>query len=72
MMTFGQATEAMHGGSKVARAGWNGPGQYVQLQVPDSESKMTLPYFYITTVQGDLVPWLASQTDMLAIDWMVV
>jgi len=31
---------------------------------------MTLPYIYITTVQGDLVPWLASQTDLLAADWV--
>ncbi len=33
---------------------------------------MTLPYYYIRTVQGDLVPWLASQTDMLAQDWVKV
>jgi hypothetical protein len=24
------------------------------------------------TVTGDLVPWLASQSDMLADDWIVV
>lgn len=30
---------------------------------------MTLPYIYMRTVQGDLVPWLASQTDLLANDW---
>lgn len=58
--------------SRFARKGWNGPGQYIQLQIPDEYSKMGLPYFYICTVQGKLVPWLASQTDMLADDWMVV
>ena len=31
---------------------------------------MTLPYLYMRTVQGDLVPWLASQTDLLAEDWV--
>ena len=55
-----------------SRRGWNGPGQFIELQVPDEFSKMTKPYFYITTVQGDLVPWLASQTDLLAEDWYIV
>ncbi len=32
-------------------------------------SKMTLPYIYMSTVGGDLVPWLVSQADMLAEDW---
>lgn len=47
-------------------------GQWIELQRPDAHSKMSLPYLYIRTVQGDLVPWLASQTDMLAEDWNVV
>jgi hypothetical protein len=33
---------------------------------------MTLPYVFLTTVQGQRVPWLASQTDMLATDWYLV
>jgi hypothetical protein len=33
---------------------------------------MTLPYIFITTVQGNRVPWLASQTDLLAKDWYIV
>jgi len=70
--TFGWAIKQLYNGQKVQRAGWNGPGQYLELQVPDEHSKMTLPYIYIKTVQGDLVPWLASQTDMLAVDWSVV
>lgn len=52
------------------REGWNGRGQSVSLQTPDQESMMTLPYLYIETVQGDMVPWVASQTDMLAEDWI--
>jgi hypothetical protein len=55
-----------------SRRGWNGPGQFIELQVPDEHSKMTLPYLFITTVQGDRVPWLASQTDLLATDWYIV
>jgi hypothetical protein len=55
-----------------SRRGWNGPGQFIELQVPDEHSKMTLPYIFITTVQGNRVPWLASQTDLLAKDWYIV
>lgn len=71
-MNFDDALIYLKGGSSVTRLGWNGPGQKITLQRPDENSKMTLPYIYITTVQGDLVPWLASQTDILADDWQVV
>ena len=71
-MNFGGALEELEDGYRVTRVGWNGPDQYIKLQVPDEHSKMTLPYIYIRTVQGDLVPWLASQTDLLANDWQVV
>lgn len=69
---FGWALYMLKMGERVCRENWNGKGQYLELQVPDENSKMTKPYIYITTVQGDLVPWLASQTDMLADDWEVV
>jgi len=71
MMTFGEAIKRMHNGERVCRAGWNGKGMWLALQVPDAHSKMTLPYIYMKTAQGDLVPWLASQTDMLALDWAI-
>ena len=71
-MNFGQAIEALKQGKKVARAGWNGKGLHLELQRPDAHSKMTLPYIYMYTAQGDNVPWLASQTDMLSEDWVTV
>lgn len=71
-MNFGQAIEALKQGKKVARAGWNGKNMHLELQRPDAHSKMTLPYIYMYTAQGDNVPWLASQTDMLSEDWTVV
>lgn len=71
-MDFGNAIKALKAGAKVSREGWNGKGMWLMLQVPDPFSKMTLPYIYMKTAQGDLVPWLASQTDVLAEDWMVV
>lgn len=80
-MNFGQALEALKSGQKVARKGWNGKGIYIELQNPDEHSKMTLPYIYIVTnglvtdnpdAPKGVVPWLASQTDMLAEDWCIV
>lgn len=70
-MDFGEALKALKNGEAVARLGWNGANQFLRRQVPDANSKMSLPYIYITTVTGDRVPWLASQSDMLADDWHV-
>ena len=78
---FSNALHAIKAGNKVARSEWNGKGIFIKLQSPDSQSKMTHPYIYIDTtgLQSDnpdaprsLVPWLASQTDLLANDWVVV
>ena len=69
---IGDALMLLKLGNRVAREGWNGKGQWVGLQVPDENSKMGLPYLYISTVDGKLVPWIASQTDILAEDWVVV
>ncbi len=79
--TFGEAISRLKRGQKVARKGWNGKGIYIEMQRPDEHSKMTLPYIYIVTnglvsdnpdAPRGVVPWLASQTDMLANDWKVV
>lgn len=71
-MDFGEAIKALKDGECVTRPGWNGKGMWLELQRPDKSSKMTLPYIYMFTADAQLVPWLASQTDMLAEDWMVV
>jgi hypothetical protein len=71
-MNFGQALESLKRGECVSRAGWNGKGMWLAIQRPDVNSKMSLPYIYMSTVAGDLVPWLASQTDILAEDWGTV
>ena len=68
---FGWALNKMWDGNAVARHGWNGKSQMLRIQRPDENSKMTLPYIYIATVTRDLVPWLASQTDLLSGDWYV-
>lgn len=79
--TFGEALEFLKSGRKVARRGWNGKGIFLELQVPDEYSKMSHPYIYIDTTRlqstnpdasRNLVPWIASQTDMLSEDWTIV
>ena len=77
-MDFGDALRTLKEGKRVSRAGWNGKGMWLELQVPDAGSKMTLPYVYLNypdnaqNTPGARVPWLASQTDMLAEDWGIV
>ena len=71
-MDFGNALINLKTKGRVARSGWNGKNMYLELQIPDENSKMTLPYIYMYTAQGDLVPWLASQTDILSEDWETV
>lgn len=78
---FERALNILKDGGKVQRAGWNGKGLWLELQRPDEHSKMTLPYIFMSypsTPASDTapashinarVPWLASQTDMLAEDW---
>lgn len=74
-MNFGQAIESLTNGHKVARAGWNGNGMYLILVTAWIPTQLRLnswgypPFIGLNTVTGTLVPWLASQTDMLADDW---
>jgi hypothetical protein len=73
LLSFGDAVHFLKAGRRVSRAGWNGKGMWLALQRPDECcSLMDLPFVYMRTVQGHLVPWLASQTDILAEDWSVL
>lgn len=77
-LNFGEALEGLKVGSKLQREGWNGKGLWLELQTPDANSKMTLPYIYINypndaiNTPGARVPWLASQTDVLSEDWQII
>lgn len=86
-LTFGQAIEALKQGKKVARAGWNGKGMFLFL-VPGSTFKVNrspllgiypegtevnyCSHIDMKTADDKVVPWLASQTDVLAEDWDIV
>jgi hypothetical protein len=69
---IGYARRKLFAGKRERRAGWNGKGMHLELQVPDAHSKMTLPYVFMFTADKNRVPWLCSQTDLLATDWEVV
>jgi hypothetical protein len=72
MFDFGCAINCLKNGHIVARKGWNGKGMWLALQIPDYNSKMSLPYIYMKTADNNYVPWLASQTDVLSEDWILV
>jgi len=83
---IGWAVKQMRNGSKLARSGWNGKGMYLYL-VPEGQYPARTDvakaewgedglvpyqaYIAMKTVQGTVVPWLASQTDLLAMDWEI-
>ncbi len=71
-VSFSYALNGLKQGKKLQRTGWNGKGMWIALQTPDAYSKMSLPYLYMKTADNKMVPWLASQTDILAEDWEYV
>ena len=83
-LNFGLALEAMKQGRRVTRRGWNGKGMYifladtVDLHTMADLSELAgevegLPCIVMRNAQRKLVPgWLASQTDMLADDWVLL
>lgn len=71
-VSFSKALELVKTGQKIARLGWNGQGLWIEIQRPDANSKMTMPYLYLNYPAGGRVPWLASQTDLLSEDWVLV
>lgn len=85
---FGWAIKQMQNGAKVCRSGWNGKGMFLLLipgstfvvsggrpmasHFPAGSEVQYHAHIDMKTAQGDVVPWVASQADMLAVDWEVV
>lgn len=80
--SFGEAIKYLKRGMKVARKGWNGKKQYIQLAIGisyktadgdivncehDAIGNMAIAFVGTSGVQ---MGWLASQADMLADDWV--
>lgn len=72
---IGWAVKQMQNGARVCRAGWNGKGMYLFLvnnwtfTDGKNDNSPTQPFVAMKTVNGSDVPWLCSQTDLLAIDY---
>ena len=70
----GWAVKQMWNGDSVRRTGWNGKGMYL-FMVPENTWSFdnmpcdTAPIVVMKTVDEKCVPWLCSQTDLLATDW---
>jgi hypothetical protein len=78
--SFGIAIEMLKDGHRVARKGWNGKGMFLRM-VSGKQYDVACgiardlelaPWIGMKTADGKFVPWLASQTDMLAEDWVIV
>lgn len=75
--TFGLAIEAIKKGIRVARKGWNGKNMWLEYVSSDKYTSLSihnglLPWIGMKTADDCFVPWLASQTDMLAEDWEII
>lgn len=86
-LTFSTALALLKDGQRLQRAGWNGNGMFVFL-VPGSTFKVNRPpllgiypegteinyhgHVDIRNAEGQIVPWNASQSDLLAEDWQTV
>ncbi len=86
-MNFGHALQAVKDGKRVARSGWNGKGMFIFLVkgskfIVNREPLLSImgegaevdyhAHIDMKTADGQVVPWLASQTDVLASDWQIV
>lgn len=84
-LTFSEALEHLKQNHRVWREGWNGKGMFLFIVRGDTvkgviderygedwgkPEREVHDAIYMQTAQGSLVPWLASQTDMLANDWI--
>lgn len=86
-MNFSQALDCIKEGKRACRAGWNGKGMFVFLVagsnfIVNREPLLSIlgegtpvnyrPHIDMKDAEGKVVPWLASQSDLLADDWEVV
>lgn len=66
---IGWAVKQMQANAHVRRRGWNGKNMWLVIEQPNNLSIPTVPYVLMRTADGQYVPWLCSQSDLLATDW---
>lgn len=73
--SFCAAMEAIKANQNVTRKSWDNPDVYLLLSVPEvknSTDAEVMPYIAMKTADNKLIPWLASQEDLLAEDWIIL
>jgi len=80
-MNFSLAILEIQSGYKICRQGWNGKGMYLFLihgdawsfstDVDGVDGLTTEPFICMKTADNKLIPWLASQADILSDDWLI-
>lgn len=86
-LDFGAVVDGLKKGKRYARSGWNGKGMFIflvngsnfkvnrepLLTIMGEGTEVTYrPHVDMKTVDGEIVPWICSQSDMLANDWCLV
>lgn len=78
-LSFGEALKLLKEGKRVSRSGWNGKGMWLFLVEGNWSYHPVVgvafpvqPFIAMKTADDKIVPWLASQTDILAEDWGVI
>ena len=81
LMDFSQALLELKAGKRVQRSGWNGKNMWLVLVRKDNyiitelgvnKGAEILPWIGMKTADNKFVPWIASQTDLLSVDWQIV
>lgn len=83
-LSFSSALYALKEGKKIARIGWNGKNQYIELatnisyvsasgeEVNVNHETMGNKAIAFVGTAGVQLGWLASQADLLSDDWCIV
>lgn len=87
LFSFAKAIDLIKSGKKLARGGWNGKDMFVflvngsrftvnraplNLIYPEGTEIDYRSHIDMRTADGSIVPWVASQTDLLADDWYLL
>ena len=86
--TFSEVIEHLQNGGKAQRENWNGKGMFIFIVAGEAvqtaiwecygdtdKPEEVLPVedsIYLKTADDKLVPWLASQVDLLSDDWTLM
>lgn len=75
---FSEALKALKAGKRIARAGWNGKNMFLFIMYENSiieinDGRFVIKnYIAMLTAQETIVPWVASQSDLMFEDWFIL